>query len=289
MHDAKSIFDSGLEPAEIEAFFEDSAERATTPCGDGEMVWRMWGDGPPLVMLHGGYGSWRHWIRNILPLGAHYRLYVPDIPGLGDSATVPAPYDADSIAKIISDGLDAILPAPARFHLTGFSFGGLIGGHVSAQQGERNDRLVLVAPGGLGITIQKNVVLKKTHQTAQPTDELERHRQNLAALMFANPDKIDDLAIYLQIESVNRARTKSRQIAVTDALRRTLPSIKATMDSIHGGEDASNYGQTSEREKLFRLIQPNTDFRIIPSAGHWVMYETPEAFNATLLELLQNE
>ena len=288
MHDAKSIFDSGLEPAEVEAFFENSAERAATPCGDGDMAWRIWGDGPPLVLLHGGYGSWRHWIRNILPLGAHYRLYVPDMPGLGDSATVPLPYHADSLAKIIANGLDEVLPPPTRYHLTGFSFGGLLSGHVAAQQGERVDKLVLVAPGGLGIPGQKDVVLQKTYQASDPNDEVERHRQNLATLMFANADNIDDLAVYLQMEAVERARIKSRQIAVTDALRRILPSIKARLNSIHGGEDASNYGQSSEREKLFRLIQPDMDFRIIPNAGHWVMYETPEAFNTTLLELLQD-
>ncbi|MGY8961126.1 MAG: alpha/beta fold hydrolase, partial [Alphaproteobacteria bacterium] len=68
-----------------------------------------------------------------------------------------------------------------------------------------------------------------------------------------------------------------------------LPSIKATFHSIHGGEDASNFGQSSEREKMFRLIQPDTKFRIIPGAGHWVMYEEPERFNETLLELLSNQ
>ena len=288
MHNAASIFDSDLMPIEVESYFENSAERATTPCVDGDLIWRIWGDGPPLVLLHGGYGSWRHWIRNILPLGAQYRLYVPDLPGLGDSATIPAPYHADSIANIVSKGLDILLTAPARFHLSGFSFGGLIGGQVAAQQGERIDKLVLVAPGGLGIPRQKNVVLKKTHLTEATNDEIERHRQNLASLMFADPSKIDDLAIYLQMETVKLARTKSRPIAVTDVLRRALPSIKATLHSIHGGEDASSFGQSSEREKLFRLIQPGSDFRIIDNAGHWVMYEAPDAFNSTLLELLQD-
>ncbi|MBL4720303.1 MAG: alpha/beta hydrolase, partial [Alphaproteobacteria bacterium] len=200
-----------------------------------------------------------------------------------------------SLARIISNGLDILLPPPARYSLTGFSFGGLIGGHVAAQQGERMETMVFVAPGGLGIPRQKNVVLKKTNQQSSgdaPSDQIEeseteRHRQNLAALMFADPDKIDDLSIYLQKETVKLARTKSRPIAVTDVLRRTLPSIKAKINAIHGGADASCYGQASEREKTFRLIQPDTDFRIIPDAGHWVMYETPERFNETLLELLR--
>ena len=41
------------------------SEKLETPCGNGKMVWRHWGKGPPLVLLHGGFGSWTHWIRNI--------------------------------------------------------------------------------------------------------------------------------------------------------------------------------------------------------------------------------
>ena len=26
-----------------------------------KVSWRSWGKGTPLVLLHGGYGSWRHW------------------------------------------------------------------------------------------------------------------------------------------------------------------------------------------------------------------------------------
>jgi len=43
------------------------ARRVETPCGNGHMVWYLWGDGPPLALLHGGYGSWTHWIRNLIP------------------------------------------------------------------------------------------------------------------------------------------------------------------------------------------------------------------------------
>src|SRR5437763_9356025 len=59
------------------------AERCETPCGDGSMVWHCWGSGLPLVLLHGGYGSWSHWIRNVLPLSRSFRVIPPDPPGLG--------------------------------------------------------------------------------------------------------------------------------------------------------------------------------------------------------------
>ena len=68
-----------------------TATRLVTPCGDGEMVWRCWGEGPALVLLHGGIGSWRHWVRTIGVFAPHYRIFAPDTPGLGESAMPPAP------------------------------------------------------------------------------------------------------------------------------------------------------------------------------------------------------
>ena len=101
------------------------ARRIETPCGDGGMIWRVWGSGPPLVLLHGGYGSWMHWIRNVLVLARRFTVIAPDLPGLGESATPPEPHSAEELARIIIDGLATILPGGERFHLAGFSFGGV--------------------------------------------------------------------------------------------------------------------------------------------------------------------
>ena len=93
------------------------AQRIETPCGDGSMVWRVWGSGPPLVLLHGGYGSWMHWIRNVLVLAREFTVIAPDLPGLGESATPPEPHTAEAMAQIIVDGLATILPGRERLHL----------------------------------------------------------------------------------------------------------------------------------------------------------------------------
>ena len=41
------------------------------------------------------------------------------------------------------------------------------------------------------------------------------------------------------------------------------------------------------RQKLFEQIHPDIDFRVIKGAGHWVMYETPEIFNAMVREMVE--
>ena len=75
------------------------AQRTESPCGDGSMVWRSWGEGPPLVLLHGASGSWTHWIRNVLPLARHHRVLAPDMPGYGESDAPPEPHTAESLAE----------------------------------------------------------------------------------------------------------------------------------------------------------------------------------------------
>ena len=76
------------------------AQRVETPCGDGHMIWHVWGEGPPLALLHGGYGSWTHWIRNVIPLSRAFTVAAPDLPGLGESATPPEPHTAEGLARI---------------------------------------------------------------------------------------------------------------------------------------------------------------------------------------------
>jgi len=282
-----ALLDPALAPAEIERRFEESAARMTTPCGDGELVWRLWGAGPPLLLLHGGSGSWRHWIRSIDVLGRRFRLYVPDMPGLGDSADAPAPYTAESLAAILSDGLDRVLPPPVRLDIAGFSFGGLLGGHVAALQGARIDRLVLIAPGGLGFPrASDRPKLAKLRRDMSAAAREAAHRRNLEIIMFGDPERIDALALHLQAENVRRARTKSPPIAVTDTLARALPRVRAGIKAIYGDRDRATGDNLPARRQLLESIQPGLDFRIIPGAGHWVMYETPDTLNALLLDML---
>jgi pimeloyl-ACP methyl ester carboxylesterase len=104
--------------------------------------------------------------------------------------------------------------------------------------------------------------------------------------MIADPEKVDDLAIYVQMQNVRRGRVRSRSFAMTDALRRVLPGASCKLNGIWGERDQVAAGQVAEREAVLRAIHPDIDFRVVPGAGHWVAYEAPEIFNPILLEML---
>jgi pimeloyl-ACP methyl ester carboxylesterase len=260
-----------------------AAERIETPCGDGTMAWRLWGGGTPLVLLHGGYGSWTHWIRNVLPLSRHFRVVAPDLPGLGDSAMPPEPYTAEGVAAIVADGLARVLPEGEPVHLAGFSFGGVIGGHVAAQLGRRVRGFTVVGSNGLGIA-RSPTPLRRIPPGAGEAEELAVHRHNLAQLMIADPARIDEMAVTLQAANNARARFRSRRFSRSDALVRALPRIAARLDGIWGGRDATAWPHLDERRQILRAVQPNARFAVIPGAGHWVAYEAAEPFNALLAE-----
>jgi pimeloyl-ACP methyl ester carboxylesterase len=92
------------------------------------MVWHTWGQATrrpelaPLVLLHGGSGSWMHWLRNIPALVDSGRwVLVPDLPGFGDSAVPAGGSDADALPEPMEQGLNMLVGAlPATwwaFHL----------------------------------------------------------------------------------------------------------------------------------------------------------------------------
>ena len=260
------------------------AQRIETPCGDGGMVWRVWGSGPPLVLLHGGYGSWMHWIRNVLVLARHFTVIAPDLPGLGESATPPEPHSAEELARIIIDGLATILPGEGRFHLAGFSFGGVLGGHVAASLGEQVRGFTIVGSNGLGLPRQPTELERqKPGGTVEELLAIARH--NLGVLMIADKDKIDDLAVYIQYTNAPRGRVRSRRFSRAGTLIQALPRVTAQLSGIWGGRDAGAYPYLDERKRALGEIQPGLRVEIIPGAGHWVAYEAADRFNPILAEI----
>jgi 2-hydroxy-6-oxonona-2,4-dienedioate hydrolase len=260
------------------------AQRIETPCGDGGMVWRVWGNGPPLVLLHGGYGSWTHWIRNVLPLARRFTVIAADLPGLGESATPPEPHTAEGLAAIVVQGLEIVLPKDTSPHIAGFSFGGVLGGHVAAQLGDRLRALTLVGSNGLGL-VRQPTDLHRVPAGLSEAEALAVHRHNLGALMIADPAKIDELAVFIQSQNAPRGRVRSRRFSRADTLARALPLVKARLDGIWGERDATAYPHLDERARVLRSFQPGARFEVIVGAGHWVQYEAADRFNQVLAEI----
>ena len=274
------------DPATLVKQVESSAQRKVTRCGGASTVWHIWGQGRPLVLVHGASGSWTHWIRNIPPLAAHFRVVVPDVPGFGDSDLPAEPHTAEAFAELLARGLDDVVSNSEALDIAGFSFGGIIGGLVAARLGRRVGTMVLIGSGGLGLPLAAMPPLRRVDAAMSADAVRAAHRENLGVLMIARPESIDDLAVYVQTQNVHRARFKTGSIPASDVLLQALPSIEARICGIWGEDDAFAVPRIDERRRLLSAIRQDVDFRVIDGAGHWVIYEASDRVNAALLDML---
>ena len=266
------------------------ATRHLTPCGDGHTVWHQWGpadgDQRPLLLLHGGSGSWTHWVRNLQALVDMGRqVWVPDLPGFGDSALPPDGMDADVIAAPLEAGLQQLLGAQP-VDVVGFSFGGMVGSFLAADYPARLARLVVVGAVGMGL-VPCNTVKLKGWRHLQAEDARDAiHRFNLAALMLHQPEAIDADTLALHKANVQRDRLPARRLSNTDVLKQNLLRVACPVSAIYGREDALYVGHQDLLQASLQALPHFQQFAWIDQAGHWVQYERAEAFNTALLQLL---
>ena len=255
------------EPRSHVARIESLGTRVVTEVACGDMVWRAWGAGPPLVLLHGASGSWTHWIRNVLPLAGHHRVLASDMPGYGESDAPPEPHTADALADLVAAGIEQLLPAPAVFDLAGFSMGAIIGGLVAARLGARVRRFALLGPGGLGLVPAPVRTLLRLEPGMDGEALRHVHRQNLLTLMLARPASADELAVTLRIDNVARSRFRSGTIPVSDVLLRALPAVRAHLAGIWGGRDTFTGHHLAESRQVLAAADPTLDAAVIERAG----------------------
>lgn len=271
------------EEAEVAAI-EARARRVDTPCGEGTMAWRIWGKGVPVVLSHGSQGSWSHWIRNIDALVAAGRQVIAaDMPGFGDSA-LPREESHDAIAEALATGLETILGPGVAVDLVGFSFGGCAFANFAARRPDLARRVIIIGSGGLDTPhghIDLGPVRGLTGEAR--TEALIR---NLNGLMLAHRASADALARHLLIANARKSRLNPVPLVVPDRIVQVLPDLRVPLDAIWGALDRPHPDPDVQAE-VIRRYQPECDFRVVADAGHWAMYERPDAFNATLIAMLE--
>jgi len=267
--------------AEVDA----AARRADTPCADGILAWRIWGDGDPVVLLHGGSGSWNHWVRNIAALVASGRtVLAPDLPGFGDSAP-PDGDDADCMPPWLEQGLATLIgEAPCDF--VGFSFGALVCAFLAVRHPERMRRFVLSGAPGLSADAVRTFRLRLWHTVPAGPGRDAIHRHNLRALMLAHDESVDELAIQLHGTNAVRDRMRRRRLMRTDALARLMPQVECPVYGIWGAEDALYRTRLPVIESALSRAKDFRSLQLIADAGHWVQFERAAAYNDALGDIL---
>ena len=277
--------------ADPEGWLADIASRAEvreTLAGTGTMVWHIWGQGEPLVMLHGGHGAWNHFCRNVEPLAAAgFQVIVADLPGLGASDDPGPPYTAAGLAEMVLYGIKSLVDDDQLIHIAGFSFGSVIGATVAEMLGPRLASFNMVGAAGFGPRARTPDMMIKIHPEMERNDLRDAARNNMAWLMLAEPDNVGELAIHIQLTNSLRARTLSRPISATLRLLEALPNMLGPVNAIWGSLDRTVAGAFEQRVEMLREERPEARIEVLEGAGHWTQYEAADRYNALLVEMIR--
>jgi pimeloyl-ACP methyl ester carboxylesterase len=106
-----------------------------------ELYHERHGQGPPLVLLHGAFGTIESCFADLLPaLATDFEVLAVELQGHGRTRDIARPLSYEQMAGDIAALLEALdIPRP---HLVGYSMGGAVGLQLALDQPELVDRLV---------------------------------------------------------------------------------------------------------------------------------------------------
>jgi pimeloyl-ACP methyl ester carboxylesterase len=249
------------------------------------------GTGPALLLLHGLGCDHSTWDPVIDALARRYTVIAPDLLGHGQSAKPRADYSIGGYANGMRDLLTVL--GIETVTVVGHSLGGGVAMQFAYQFPERTERMVLVAPGGIGPDVTPGIraVTLPFFQQWMGLATLPGVRQlNRAALRGLSRSGIPrtrdlgevadilesfrDPAARAAIAHVVRACVDWRGQIITMADRAYLTSAMP-MCVIWGTEDSVIPVSHAE---IARAIAPGADVELIEDAGHFPHKDHPERF-----------
>ncbi len=276
----------------------EAASSRTIQAAGREIFVTELGEGPPLLMLHGGgpgANGISNFSRNVPALAQRFRVILPDMPGFGRSSKGLDRKDPfGELARAMLGLLDALVVEKA--HLLGNSLGGSCALRLALEAPERADRLVLLGPGGIDTSrrppTEGLLHLLDYYSGEGPTREKFEQflRKDLVFDGAALPDALIATRYAASIDPevvANPPLVRPKDLANARALDLTLDPRLGSLETptlvLWGTEDRVNPagGGRSLQERM-----PNCDLYLFSRTGHWVQWERAAEFNAATIAFL---
>jgi len=240
-----------------------------------------YGDGEPVAILHGLFGSGRNWASIAQQLGARYRAIAFDLRNHGTSPWA----ETIDYAAMAEDVHAAMLArGHRRYTLIGHSMGGKVAMVAALGDPEAVERLVVVDIAPLARPIPYLSYVRAMR--ALDLGALSRRRDADAQLASAIPDAAER-AFLLQSLDFGDAPPRWRlNLGALEAAMSTLAGFPAwPPGTVYDGPTLFIAGGRSdavrpEHEPAIRALFPRAAFTRVEDAGHWVHAERPAEFLA---------
>lgn len=257
------------------------------------LYYELHGNGEPLVLIPGiSYSGWM-WHKMIPPLAEHFQVISIDNRGSGQSDKPLGPYSAQMLATDVVGALDAFgLP---KAHIFGHSMGGFVAQALALDYPERVDKLILAATnfgGPRHVPVSPEAMAVLTDMSIDPMERLRRGIAVSCAPGFAeaNPAFIDEWIQHRLDNPIDPAGYQAQLaiglglLAEAAAFESRLGNVTAPTLLLFAAEDKV---VPPENAALMAELIPNATVAILPDAGHFFPFETPEAAVEVVVEFLK--
>lgn len=240
-------------------------------------------DGPAVVLVHGLGGRSEDWNKLAPQLAkAGFRVYLPDLPGYGQSEK-PAnfSYSVSDEAKIVSGFFDEL--GLKRVDLGGWSMGGWIVQLVAAAHPDRIESLMLFDSAGLHV--------KPDWDTGLFTPTSVGEIDKLDALLMPHPPHVPGF-VARDILRTSRQhawvihRAIDSMLTGRDTTDKLLPSLKMPVLIVWGEVD--HITPLSEGQTMHQLI-PQSQFTVITECGHLAPNECAGKIGPVAVDFLKRQ
>jgi len=253
-----------------------------------QLNFRKSGTGPPLVILHGVFGSGENWLTVSKQFMPHFEVFLVDQRNHGRSPHT-SEFSYDLLVQDLLDFVDQ--QGFQKFYLIGHSMGGKVAMKFAALYPERLEKLVVVdiAPRFYKSHHQeiiagfKAVDLNKT-KTRNEADEAMASqiaemdvRQFLLKNLYRN--EAGNFAWRINLQVLEKAVENIGE-PLDPNTRIQIPTLFVK------GENSRYIAEQDEAE--IKVIFPNSSLISIARAGHWVQAEQPDAFANAVNNFLLN-
>ena len=245
------------------------------------------GNGPPLLLLHGGWSDGREWWLQLEDLSDEFDVVAWDAPGCGGSDDPPTDATLEAYADAVAGFVSAL--GLGRPHVCGLSWGGGLALAVYRRHPELPRSLVLASAyaGWRGSLPQEEVEARIRRVREEIDRPPETWIDDYLPGFFAGEMPPEVLARVRSIMlDVRAAGTVAMLSAFADAdLRDVLPTVAVPTLLLYG--DADVRSPLAVANALHAAI-PDSRLVVLPGVGHVTNLEAPAAFAAEVRRFLRS-
>jgi pimeloyl-ACP methyl ester carboxylesterase len=231
------------------------------------------GEGPPLILLHGGIGNITNFKKSIPELSKKYKTIIPDAPGHGRSELADSALSYQLLADYCSKMIDLLKLDSA--YIMGWSDGGNVALILAKNRPDKIKKIIAVGPNYRADGLKPEEV----------GDWGDKFTLELFEKSFA--PWIQNYNLISPQKNWKRLVTESQKMWFKEEYfpLSDLTLIHIPVLIVYGDRDQYKLEHGTEMRRAIK----NSQFCIIPNCSHSVFMEKPDLMNRLAIDFFNNK